>query len=62
MIFQDGSHGGHLGFPIGKFFSYFDLQVSPILPIKFQVNRVQEKKRKIDSVTAAILDFRYNRF
>ena len=36
--FQDGSHGGHLGFPIGMILAIFDLQVTPMLPTKFQVN------------------------
>ena len=48
--FQDGCHGGHLGFPIRKILANFDLQVSPMLPTKFQANwpLVHEKKRKID--------------
>ena len=36
--FQDGRHGGHLGFPIGTILSIFDLQVTPMLPSKFGVN------------------------
>ena len=36
--FQDGGHGGHLGFPIGKILAIFDLQVTPMLPSKFGVN------------------------
>ena len=35
--FQDGSHGGHLGFPIGKILAIFYLQVTPMIPTKFQV-------------------------
>ena len=35
---QDGSHGGHLGFPIGTILAIFDLQVTPMLPTKYQVN------------------------
>ena len=48
--FQDGCHGGHLGFPIGTILAIFDLQVTPMLPSKFGVNwlSIQEKKRKID--------------
>ena len=44
--FQDGRHGGHLGFPFGTILAIFDLQVTPMLPSKFQsVGRsVQEKK------------------
>ena len=37
--FQDGCHGGHLGFPIGTILAIFDLQVTPMLPSKFGVNR-----------------------
>ena len=33
--FQDG---GHLGFPIGTILAIFDLQVTPMLPTKYQVN------------------------
>ena len=36
--FQYGSHGGHLGFPIGTILSIFDLQITPMLPSKFGVN------------------------
>ena len=36
--FQDGCHGGHLGFPIGMILAIFDLQVTRILPSKFGVN------------------------
>ena len=38
-IFQDGSHGGHLRFPIGTILAIFDLQVTLMLPRKFGVNR-----------------------
>ena len=38
MDFQDGCHGGHLGFLIGMILAIFDLQVTPMLPTKFQVN------------------------
>ena len=45
--FQNGRHGGHLGFLIGTILASFE--VTPILPIKVRVNclLVQEKKRKI---------------
>ena len=33
--FQDGGHGGHLGFPIGMILAIFDLQVTLILPTKY---------------------------
>ena len=36
--FQDGGHGGHLGFPIGMILAIFDLQVTLLLPSKFGVN------------------------
>ena len=32
--FQDGGYGGHLGFPIRTILAIFDLQVTPMLPIK----------------------------
>ena len=32
--FQDGGHGGHLGFPIGTILAIFDLQVTLMLPSK----------------------------
>ena len=36
--FQDGCHGGHLGFPIGTILAIYDLQVILMLPRKFGVN------------------------
>ena len=36
--FQDGHHDGNSGFPIGMVLTTFDLQVTPMLPTKFQVN------------------------
>ena len=36
--FQDGGHGGHLGFPIGMILAIFDVQVTPMLPTKYRVN------------------------
>ena len=36
--FQDGVHGGHLGFPIGTILAIFYLQYTPMLPSKFGVN------------------------
>ena len=38
LDFQDGGHGGHLGFPTGTILAIFDLQVTTILPSKFEVN------------------------
>ena len=48
--FQDGRHGGHLGFPIGTILATFDLQVTLMLPSKFGVNwpfrsKEEEKNR-----------------
>ena len=36
--FQGGGYGGHLGFLIGRMLPIFDLQVTSLLPTKFQVN------------------------
>ena len=36
--FQNGCHGGNLGFLIGMILAIFDLQVTPMLPSKFGVN------------------------
>ena len=36
--FQDGWHGGHLGFPTDTILAIFDLQVTLMLPSKFGVN------------------------
>ena len=36
--FQDGCHGGHLGYPIGTILAFFDLQVTPMSPTKFGVS------------------------
>ena len=36
--FQDGGHGGHLGFPIGMILANFNLQVTLMLPSKSGVN------------------------
>ena len=36
--FQDGHHGSHLGFPIRTILAIFDLQVTSMLPTKFQVH------------------------
>ena len=57
--FQDGGHGGHLGFPISTILAIFDLQVTPMLPSKFGVNwpLVQEKKRKINFQDGGHLGF-----
>ena len=36
--FQDGGHGGHLGFLIRTILAIFDLQVTPMSPTKSGVN------------------------
>ena len=36
--FQDGGHGGHLGFQIGKILDIFDLHVALIFLTKFRVS------------------------
>ena len=36
--FQDGGHGGHLGFPIGTVLAIFDLEVTQMLRTKYRVN------------------------
>ena len=36
--FQDGDHGGYLGFLNGTILAIFDLQVAIILPTKFCIN------------------------
>ena len=36
--FQDGGHGDHFGFQIGMILAIFDLQVTLMLPTRFQVN------------------------
>ena len=61
--FQDGHHGGHLGFPIGMVLAIFILQVTSMLPTKFRFNwpfwfRRRSKKYIFKMATmAAILDF-----
>ena len=63
--FQDGDHGGHLEFPIGKILATFDLQVTQMLPTKFRVNwhvgLGEEVKNRFSSL-AAILDLRSAQF
>ena len=48
--FQDGRHGGHLGFAIGRILATFDLQAPWCFLASLESNglSVQEKKRKID--------------
>ena len=58
--FQDGGHGGHLGFTIGMILAIFDLQVTQMLPTKFRVNWPFGSGE--EAKMAAILDFRSERF
>ena len=43
LAFQDGGHGGHLGFPIGTIIAKFDRQDTPMLPTSFWFRRRSEK-------------------
>ena len=36
--FQDGNCGGHCVFQLERFLAIFDLQVTSMIPTKFQVN------------------------
>ena len=38
FFFKNGRYGDHFGFPIGTIVPIFDLKVTLILPINFQVN------------------------
>ena len=65
--FQDGFHGGHLGFPIRTILAFFYLKVTPILPSKFGVNWLlglgeETKNRFSNWMPVAILDLRSARF
>ena len=57
--FQDGGHGGNLGFLIGKILAIFDLQVTPMLPTKFQVfwPLISGEEAKIDFKDGGYLGF-----
>ena len=57
MDFQDGCHDGHLSFTIGTILAIFDLQVTPMLPTKFQIkwpfgSREEAKNRLVSSQLA----------
>ena len=43
--FEDSHHGGHLGYLTGTILATFDLEVTLILPTKFQVNGVNRFSR-----------------
>ena len=59
--FQDGSHGSHFGFLIGKILAIFDLPVTLMLPTKVRVSwpfDSDEANRFFKTATmVAILDF-----
>ena len=60
LDFQDGDHGGLLGFRIGTILVVFNLQVTPMLPSKFQVNGrfgSEEDAKKIDFQDGGHLGF-----
>ena len=44
--FEDGGHGSHLGFPIKMVLAIFDLQVTSMLPTKFQVKLAFQLRRR----------------
>ena len=62
MDFQDGCHGGHLGFQISMILAIFDLQVTQMLLASLESIglSVQEKKRKIDFQDGGHLGFLIN--
>ena len=37
QVFNKGGHIGYLGFPMGMNLAFFDLLVTQMLPVKFQV-------------------------
>ena len=47
--FQDGSHGGNLGFPTGTILAIFYLQITLMLPTKFQVNWPFVKEKNLNN-------------
>ena len=59
---------GHLGFSIGLILAIFDLQVTPMLPTKFKVNKPRDSEEEAKTsffkmaAMADILDFRSERF
>ena len=40
--FQEGRHGGHLGYQNGMFLAILNLYVAPMPPIKFQLNLIYD--------------------
>ena len=59
--FQNGHQGGRLGFPRGMILAMFDLQVTAMLPTKFQVNWLslgeEAKNRFLDGHQGGHLGF-----
>ena len=67
LVFWFRKRSDQLAFPFGTILGSFDLQVTPMLPIKFQVNwlfssREEAKNNFKMAAIAAILDFRSERF
>ena len=59
--FQDGRHGGHLGYLNGKIFAILNHYVTPMPPIKFRLNLTYGLGDVVWRV-AAILDIRMEQF
>ena len=58
ICFQDGRHGGHLGFPIGTILAFFFLLTNhPDASYQVSSLWVQEKKFKIDFQDGGHLGF-----
>ena len=65
--FRDGGHGSYFGFPISMILAFFDLQVTLMLPIKFQVSWTWFRRRSKKwifkmAATAAIIDYPSEQF
>ena len=65
--FQDGRHGGHLGYWNGTFLAILNLCISPMSPIKFQLNltwfrrrcRLKNYKMVAEATKGGHLGYRY---
>ena len=58
LDFQDGSNGGHLGFPIGTILAIFDLQVTLCFLASLEsTGLLVQEKRKIDFQDGGHLGF-----
>ena len=62
--FQDGNHGGHLGYQNGMILAILNLCANVMPPIKFQLNwtRFRRRCRLKNFTAAAILDDRTEQF